>query len=75
VLSADPSQAKPMGLGTVAEGGGTLSITVKTYQFSGPVDIYFGLYSPSCLFFLFEKGNTARNPLKILSLHSTGITP
>ncbi|MCK4793666.1 MAG: hypothetical protein KAV87_58600, partial [Desulfobacteraceae bacterium] len=46
VLSADPSQAKPMGLGPVAEGGGTLSITVKTYQFSGPVDIYFGLYSP-----------------------------
>jgi hypothetical protein len=45
VLSADPSQAKPMGLGTVAEGGGILSITVKTYQFSDPVDIYFGLYS------------------------------
>ena len=46
VLSADPSQAKPMGLGTVAEGGDTLSIRVKTYPFSGPVDIYFGLYSP-----------------------------
>ena len=46
VLSADPSQAKPMGLGPVAEGGGTLSITVQTCQFSGPVDIYFGLYSP-----------------------------
>ena len=46
VLSADPSQAKPMSLGTVTEGGDTLSIRVKTYPFSGPVDIYFGLYSP-----------------------------
>ena len=46
VLSENPSQAKPIGLGTVATGGGTLSITVSTYQFSDPVDIYFGLYSP-----------------------------
>ena len=46
VLSSDTSQAKPVGLGTVAAGGDTLSITVNTYQFSGPVDIYFGLYSP-----------------------------
>ena len=46
VLSTDPSQAKPMGLGPVAEGGVTLSITVNTYQFLDPVDIYFGLYSP-----------------------------
>jgi hypothetical protein len=46
VLSEDPSQAKPIGLGTVATGRGTLSITVNTYQFSDPVDIYFGLYSP-----------------------------
>ena len=45
VLSEDPSQAKPIGLGTVAAGGGTLSITVETYQFSDPVDVYFGLYS------------------------------
>lgn len=46
VLSTDPSQAKPIGLGTVAEGKGTLNITVKTYRFSDSVDIYFGLYSP-----------------------------
>ncbi|MBW2081205.1 MAG: hypothetical protein JRI27_09650 [Deltaproteobacteria bacterium] len=39
-------KAKPIGLGTVATGGGTLSITVNTYQFSDSVDIYFGLYSP-----------------------------
>jgi len=46
VLNADPPQAKPIGLGAVAEGGDTLSIKVNTYQFSDPVDIYFGLYSP-----------------------------
>lgn len=46
VLSTDPSQAKPMGLGPVAEGGGALNITIQINQFSGPVDIYFGLYSP-----------------------------
>ena len=46
VLSEDPSQAEPIGLGTVAIGGSILSITVETYQFSDPVDIYFGLYSP-----------------------------
>ena len=45
VLSADPSQAEPIGLGTVAEGGDTLSITVETHEFTGPVDIYFGLHS------------------------------
>jgi hypothetical protein len=45
-LSIDPSQAKPMGLGNIAEAGDTLSIRVQTNQFSGPVDIYFGLYSP-----------------------------
>jgi hypothetical protein len=46
VLSEDITQAKPIGIGTVAAGGDTLSITLNTYQFSGPVDIYFGLYSP-----------------------------
>ena len=46
VLSGDPSQAKTMGVGPVAEGGGILSITIQTFQFLDPVDIYFGLYSP-----------------------------
>ena len=40
VFSSDPAQAKPVGLGSVAIGGDTLSIQIGLNQFSGPVDIY-----------------------------------
>jgi hypothetical protein len=46
VLSTDPSQAKPIGVGSVAEGGDTLSIHVALSEFSGPVDVYFALSAP-----------------------------
>lgn len=46
IKSADPSQAMPIGVGSVAVGGDTVSIQVGLGQFSEPVDIYFGIYSP-----------------------------
>lgn len=46
VISADPSQAKPIGVGPVAVGGDTVSIEVGLGRFSGPVDVYFGIYAP-----------------------------
>jgi len=46
VVSIDPSQAKPVGVGSVAEGGDTLSIHVALSEFSGPVDVYFALSAP-----------------------------
>jgi plastocyanin len=59
VLSADPSQANPMGLGPVAAGGDTLDIVIGTVAFSGPAEIYFAVFSPLVLgndIFLFSGG-------------------
>jgi hypothetical protein len=42
----DASMARPVGVGTVATGGSTLSIMVRPGYFTDPVDMYFGLYSP-----------------------------
>jgi glutamine cyclotransferase len=47
VMNIDPSQAKPIGVGSVAESGDTLSVAVQLAAFSEPVDLYFGLYVPS----------------------------
>ncbi|MGE5300514.1 MAG: DUF3443 domain-containing protein [Acidobacteriota bacterium] len=47
VISAEPLQAMPIGLGSVASGGDTMSIQVGIATFSGPVDIYFGFLAPS----------------------------
>ena len=46
VLSDDPAQARPIGVGAVANGGNTLDITLGLEKFSGPVDVAFGVYSP-----------------------------
>jgi probable HAF family extracellular repeat protein len=40
IFSNTPSQAKPIGVGSVAMGGNTLSIHIGLNQFSEPVDIY-----------------------------------
>jgi len=45
VISINPGQAIPLGLGNVANGGSLLSITVGISDFSVPVDIYVGLQS------------------------------
>lgn len=42
-----PGTAKPVGMGTVSGAGGTLSLNLGAYRFSGPVDTYFGIYAPS----------------------------
>jgi plastocyanin len=39
-LSADPFQARPVGLGPVASGGAMLTVTIGLEQFAQPVDIY-----------------------------------
>ncbi len=46
VPSSNPSQAKPIGVGPIASGGGTVAITIKTRHFTGPVDMYIGLSAP-----------------------------
>lgn len=43
----EPSLARPVGVGPVAEGGDTLSLRISPSQCSGPVDVYFGVYAPS----------------------------
>jgi hypothetical protein len=42
-----PSAAKPMGVGSVANNGNRLTLTLELTAFSNPVDIYFGLSLPS----------------------------
>jgi len=47
IKSVLPSQAKPIGVGSIAEGGDTLSIKVALSEFSGLVDVYFAISAPS----------------------------
>ncbi len=47
VISVDPAQAKPIGLGPVATGGSSINLEVALDQFSGPADIYFLLDAPA----------------------------
>ncbi len=44
--SSDPSQAMPMGLGSVATGGNTLTLHI-TASFESPVNIFVTMYTPS----------------------------
>jgi hypothetical protein len=41
------SAAMPIGVGSVASGGNTIEIHISLGQFSGPVDIIFGIYAPA----------------------------
>lgn len=43
VLSEDPSQARPVAVGEVAEEGSTLNLHIGIKECDGPVDIYVGL--------------------------------
>ncbi len=47
VLNDQAANAKPIGLGPVAEGGSVLKVHVALNRFTAPVDIYFGVYAPS----------------------------
>jgi uncharacterized delta-60 repeat protein len=46
-MAVDPMSARPMGVGPVVAGGAVLNLRAAFPQFSGPVDIYLGLYAPS----------------------------
>jgi hypothetical protein len=47
LISIDPSQAKPIGVGCVATGENFINLHVGLGQFTEPIDIYFALYLPS----------------------------
>ena len=47
ILETNPNQAVPIGLGDIAIGGNTVSIALGMDEFSGPVDIYFGVFMPA----------------------------
>jgi plastocyanin len=49
VLNADPALANPIGLGSIAACGDTLDIGIGTVGFSGPVEVYFAVFSPQAL--------------------------
>lgn len=46
ITSSDPSQSKPIGVGSVATGGNTLGVQIGLHQCAGPVNIY-GAYTVS----------------------------
>jgi hypothetical protein len=47
VVSSDPAQAKPIGVGSVAIGGDTVDVNVNVGQFAGPVNVSFMIYAPT----------------------------
>jgi predicted secreted hydrolase len=47
VVGTSPSETKPIGIGSFAEGGRTLSVQIGLSGFSGNVDVFFGLYAPA----------------------------
>lgn len=47
VLNADPAQAKPIAVGSIAQGGSTFTLQLQTVQFTGPADIYFAVSAPA----------------------------
>jgi len=47
VLSADPSKAKPIGVGPIANGGTSVSVNVNVGPFAGTVNISLAEYKPS----------------------------
>lgn len=47
ITNADPSLAKPIGLGSVATNGFTVTLQTAAAEFAGKVDVYFALYAPS----------------------------
>ncbi len=44
VLNSDPAQAKPLGVGPVADGGNTVEVKVTVGPFAGPVDVFLRIY-------------------------------
>ena len=69
VISADPSTAEPIALGSVAESGDTLSIHIALSEFSGPVDVYLALSAPDIdphNIYILKSDNTFQLPSAVL---------
>lgn len=47
VVSCDPAKAKPIGVGTIANGGNSLDLAVDIGPFEEPVDVSFGIFAAS----------------------------
>jgi hypothetical protein len=47
ITGSDFTTMMPIGVGSVAMGGNTLSVQVATSEFVSPVDMYFAIYAPS----------------------------
>ncbi len=46
LIDADPLQAAPVGIGPIATGGTSLTLSVSLEAFAQPVDIYVGILNP-----------------------------
>jgi hypothetical protein len=63
VRSESASETMPIGVGSVAAGGGTLDIRLGVNQTSGPVDVYLAFFAPSidpANIYLFRPDNTVQ---------------
>ncbi|MEJ2696025.1 MAG: hypothetical protein P8013_05190 [Candidatus Sulfobium sp.] len=47
VIACDPAEAKPIGVGDIAQGGGSLEINVDVGPFDEPVDVSLGIFDAS----------------------------
>jgi hypothetical protein len=47
VVSDDPAQAKPIGVGPIATGGNTIDVKVDVGPFDGPMDVSLVIYAPA----------------------------
>ncbi len=61
--TSNPSQAKPIAIGSLADGGNLLSVELGTLEFENPVDVYLALYVP------------ALDPFNLYLISDLGITP
>jgi hypothetical protein len=69
VNGIDPENSKPIGVGSVATGGDTLSLRVGINQFEAPVDFYFLMYFPTLSPGVFQWTGTSFQPF------SSGLAP
>lgn len=79
-LNSDPLQAKPVGIGSIAIGGGTFTLRIGLNKFSGPVDIYGAFMvstAPNVINVLQPSGTSfiAFTFAEILNAIATGIPP
>lgn len=73
-LSLSLEHSKPIGIGTLASEGATLSIKVGFEQFSGPVDVYLGVDVPGYGNYIITPGGTLQSLADGLVTWKSGIT-